>query len=95
MKITSLLASIRYKCVHYNSILLYLYNYHCIHVGNYTLRYPTEQRYRGRKLRTSPLHTRLEVQGACFGETNAYERPMWFTNSHGMPLSHLCFKTVL
>lgn len=53
----------------------------------YTLRYPTEQRYRGRKLRTSPLHTRLEVQGACFGETNAYERPMWFTNSHGMQLS--------
>lgn len=51
-------------------------------LGNYTLRYPTEQRYRGRKLRTSPLHTRLEVQGACFGETNAYERPMWFTNSH-------------
>jgi glycine cleavage system aminomethyltransferase T len=49
----------------------------------YTLRYPNEQRYRGRKLRTSPLHTRLEVQGACFGETNAYERPMWFANSNG------------
>ncbi|XP_061163484.1 pyruvate dehydrogenase phosphatase regulatory subunit, mitochondrial-like [Saccostrea echinata] len=51
-------------------------------LGMYTLRYPNEQRYRGRKLRTSPLHTRLEVQGACFGETNAYERPMWFTNSN-------------
>ncbi|XP_055956518.1 pyruvate dehydrogenase phosphatase regulatory subunit, mitochondrial [Patella vulgata] len=44
----------------------------------YSLRYPGEEHQSGRKLRTSPLHTRLEVSGACFGETMAYERPMWF-----------------
>ncbi|KAK6174464.1 hypothetical protein SNE40_017735 [Patella caerulea] len=44
----------------------------------YSLRYPREDYKTGRKLRTSPLHTRLEVAGACFGETMAYERPMWF-----------------
>ncbi|ESO90301.1 hypothetical protein LOTGIDRAFT_233822 [Lottia gigantea] len=42
------------------------------------LRYPKEDFTRGRKLRTSPLHTRLENAGAMFGETMAYERPMWF-----------------
>ncbi|KAK3086664.1 hypothetical protein FSP39_021587 [Pinctada imbricata] len=47
-------------------------------LGMYTLKYPTEQWNRGRCLRTSPLHTRLEQGGACFAETNAYERAVWF-----------------
>ncbi|GAB1607286.1 pyruvate dehydrogenase phosphatase regulatory subunit, mitochondrial-like [Argonauta hians] len=44
----------------------------------YSISYPTEEYGSSRKLRTSPLHTRLEVAGAVFGETNAYETPMWF-----------------
>ena len=38
----------------------------------------------GRKLRTSPLHTRLLAAGAVYGENSGYERPLWYeTNSEG------------
>ncbi|CAL1532543.1 unnamed protein product [Lymnaea stagnalis] len=49
--------------------------------NHYLLRYPREEYKTGRKLRCSPLHTRLEVAGAVFGETMAYERAMYFTNN--------------
>ncbi|XP_041376900.1 pyruvate dehydrogenase phosphatase regulatory subunit, mitochondrial-like isoform X2 [Gigantopelta aegis] len=45
----------------------------------YRLPYPLVEYATGRKLRTSPLHTRLEGLGAYFGETMAYERAMWFS----------------
>lgn len=47
--------------------------------GAYHLKYPNSQFGSGRNLRTSPIHTQLKVYGANFGETNAYERAMWFT----------------
>ncbi|CAG5136045.1 unnamed protein product [Candidula unifasciata] len=46
--------------------------------NHYLLKYPREEYKTGRKLRCSPLHTRLEVAGAVFGETMAYERAMYF-----------------
>ncbi|XP_055891264.1 pyruvate dehydrogenase phosphatase regulatory subunit, mitochondrial-like [Biomphalaria glabrata] len=46
--------------------------------NHYQLKYPREEYKTGRKLRCSPLHTRLEVAGAVFGETMAYERAMYF-----------------
>ena len=47
----------------------------------YSLKYPTYgmSLYKtGRKLRTSPLHTRLLANGAVYGEILGYERPLWF-----------------
>jgi pyruvate dehydrogenase phosphatase regulatory subunit len=47
----------------------------------YSLKYPTYgmSLYKtGRKLRTSPLHTRLLDHGAVYGENLGYERPLWF-----------------
>ena len=35
----------------------------------------------GRKLRTSPLYTRMLTHGAVYGEILGYERPLWFDNS--------------
>ena len=52
-------------------------------VNHYALKYPREEYKTGRKLRCSPLHTRLEVAGAVFGETMAYERAMYFHNPDG------------
>ena len=46
--------------------------------NHYLLKYPREEYTTGRKLRCSPLHARLETAGAVFGETMAYERPMYF-----------------
>jgi pyruvate dehydrogenase phosphatase regulatory subunit len=50
----------------------------------YSLKYPTYgmSLYRtGRKLRTSPLYTRLLANGAVYGENLGYERPLWFDKS--------------
>lgn len=50
----------------------------------YSLKYPTYGMsiYKsGRKLRTSPLHTRLLADGAVYGEMLGYERPLWFDKS--------------
>ncbi|XP_033755629.1 pyruvate dehydrogenase phosphatase regulatory subunit, mitochondrial-like [Pecten maximus] len=54
-------------------------------IALYAMRFPYEYWETGRKLRTSPLHTRLEVDGACFGETNAYERPIYFARPEDEP----------
>ncbi|XP_059144438.1 pyruvate dehydrogenase phosphatase regulatory subunit, mitochondrial-like [Physella acuta] len=54
--------------------------------NQYLLKYPREEYKTGRKLRCSPLHTRLEVAGAVFGETMAYERAMYFNNPEAFTL---------
>ncbi|XP_052233502.1 pyruvate dehydrogenase phosphatase regulatory subunit, mitochondrial-like isoform X2 [Dreissena polymorpha] len=51
-------------------------------IALYDLKYANSQFSSGRNLRTSPIHTQLKVYGANFGETNAYERAMWFTPKH-------------
>lgn len=50
-------------------------------LGMYRMKYPGQQWKTGRNFRTSPLYTRLKAEGACFGETNAYERPMYFNDT--------------
>ncbi|XP_060599081.1 pyruvate dehydrogenase phosphatase regulatory subunit, mitochondrial-like isoform X1 [Ruditapes philippinarum] len=47
-------------------------------IALYHLKYSYNQFSSGRNLRSSPIHTQLKVSGAKFGETNAYERAMWF-----------------
>ncbi|KAI3388355.1 hypothetical protein SNEBB_007970 [Seison nebaliae] len=47
----------------------------------FSLRYPTYNMAHfntGRKLRTSPLYTRLESVGAMFGEQMGYEKALWY-----------------
>ena len=45
---------------------------------HYTIAWPHEEHASGRPLRTSPLYSRLEKQGACFGSKMGWERPNWF-----------------
>ncbi|XP_033755631.1 pyruvate dehydrogenase phosphatase regulatory subunit, mitochondrial-like [Pecten maximus] len=47
-------------------------------IGAYKLRYPYTHWTKGRKLKTSPIHTLLEKEGACFGDLQGYERPLYF-----------------
>lgn len=48
------------------------YEYH------YKQRYPGQEYQTGRNLRLSPLHDRLQENGAIFGTRNGWERPVWF-----------------
>jgi glycine cleavage system aminomethyltransferase T/glycine/D-amino acid oxidase-like deaminating enzyme len=45
---------------------------------HYALRWPYSEPATGRGLRRSPLHDRLALAGACFGEAMGWERPQWF-----------------
>ena len=45
---------------------------------HYTIAWPHEEHASGRPLRRSPLYSRLEAAGACFGEKLGWERPNWF-----------------
>jgi 4-methylaminobutanoate oxidase (formaldehyde-forming) len=54
----------------------------------YAIRYPYEERQSARKLRLSPIYSRLEENGAEFGEKAGWERANWFRKneasaSHG------------
>ena len=44
----------------------------------YADHFPYRQFETGRNIRRSPIHHRLEEQGACFGEVNGWERANWF-----------------
>ncbi len=44
----------------------------------YGMHWPFRQYETSRMVRTSPLHDRLAVQGACFGEVAGWERANWF-----------------
>ena len=48
---------------------------------HYTMAWPAEEHDSGRPCRTSPLYSRLQAQGACFGEKLGWERPNWFAKS--------------
>lgn len=47
----------------------------------YDISYPGRERSSARKLRLSPLYTRLEELGAVFGEKAGWERPNWFSSN--------------
>ena len=44
----------------------------------YADHFPYRQFESSRNVRRSPIHQRLEENGACFGEVNGWERPNWF-----------------
>jgi len=44
----------------------------------YDNHYPYKQMETSRNLRVSPLHEKLKVHNACFGEAAGWERPNWF-----------------
>ncbi|MFM2070350.1 MAG: hypothetical protein RLZZ623_613 [Actinomycetota bacterium] len=48
---------------------------------HYTMAWPFEEHDSGRPCRTSPLYSRLQSAGACFGEKLGWERPNWFADT--------------
>jgi glycine cleavage system T protein len=44
----------------------------------YAMHWPFRQPETARGVRKSPLHDRLSLRGACFGEVAGFERPNWF-----------------
>ncbi|MDC6448009.1 FAD-dependent oxidoreductase, partial [Alphaproteobacteria bacterium] len=48
-------------------------------LGNlYAMHWPFKQHATSRNQKLLPYHDHLKSRGACFGQTAAYERPMWF-----------------
>jgi heterotetrameric sarcosine oxidase gamma subunit len=47
-------------------------------VLTYAMHWPGRQRETVRNLRRTPFHHALKAQGACFAETQGWERPGWF-----------------
>jgi glycine cleavage system aminomethyltransferase T/glycine/D-amino acid oxidase-like deaminating enzyme len=52
---------------------------------HYQMAWPNREFTTGRGLRKSPLHDRLQAQGACFGAKNGWERPNWFARDGRKP----------
>ncbi|HEY6539431.1 MAG TPA: FAD-dependent oxidoreductase [Ktedonobacteraceae bacterium] len=50
----------------------------------YDISYPMRERSSARKLRLSPVYTRLEELGAIFGEKSGWERPNWFARNEAL-----------
>lgn len=50
----------------------------------YDISYPAQERSSARKLRLSPVYTRLEELGALFGEKAGWERPNWFAANESL-----------
>ncbi|MBM3848122.1 MAG: FAD-dependent oxidoreductase, partial [Verrucomicrobia bacterium] len=49
---------------------------------HYQMAWPNREMESARGIRHSPLHSRLEKAGACFGVRNGWERPLWFATGH-------------
>jgi 4-methylaminobutanoate oxidase (formaldehyde-forming) len=45
---------------------------------HYQMAWPNRELETGRGIRRSPLHDRLAAAGACFGQKNGWERPLFF-----------------
>ena len=54
---------------------------HEIYSTYYDIFYPAQERSSARKLRLSPVYSRLEELGASFGEKSGWERPNWFASN--------------
>jgi dimethylglycine dehydrogenase len=57
----------------------------------YAPAFPYEERPAGRPLRMSPLHQRLQRQGAVYGSRGGWERALWYDGS-GQPQHTLTFR---
>ena len=58
---------------------------------HYKMRYPEQESETSRRLRLSPLHHRLQEQGAVYGSKNGWERPLWFAPDGVEALDQLSF----
>ncbi len=48
-------------------------------LGNlYAMHWPYKQHTTSRNVKLLPYHNQLKSKGACFGQSAAYERPMWY-----------------
>ncbi len=48
-------------------------------LGNlYAMHWPYKQHTTSRNVKLLPYHNYLKAKGACFGQSGAYERPMWY-----------------
>ncbi len=54
-----------------------------VYATYYDVKYPGQERFAGRPLRTSPLYGRLERLGAAFGEKSGWERANWVASNEG------------
>jgi len=59
---------------------------------HYQMAWPNREFQSGRGMRKSPLHARLESQGACFGVRNGWERPLWFASADTRPVMEYSFQ---
>jgi len=49
-------------------------------LGNlYAMHWPYKQHTTSRNIKLLPYHNHLKGKGACFGQSAAYERPMWYS----------------
>ncbi len=49
-------------------------------LGNlYAMHWPYKQHTTSRNIKLLPYHDSLKAKGACFGQSAAYERPMWYS----------------
>jgi len=47
-------------------------------VLTYAMHWPGRQRETARNIRRTPFYHAMKAEGACFGETQGWERPLWF-----------------
>ncbi|MCP4072528.1 MAG: FAD-dependent oxidoreductase [Hyphomicrobiales bacterium] len=59
--------------------------------GIFEMPWPFKEHTTGRPARKSHLHDRLAANGACFGETAGWERPMWFASKGIAPKNEYSF----
>jgi glycine cleavage system aminomethyltransferase T/glycine/D-amino acid oxidase-like deaminating enzyme len=57
----------------------------------YAMHWPFRQPESARGVRKSPLHDRLALRGACFGEVAGYERANWFAPAGIAPEYHYSY----
>ena len=58
----------------------------------YAMHWPHKQYETSRDIRHSPLHERMKVKGACFGEAAGMERPNWFAPPGVAPVYEYSYK---
>jgi 4-methylaminobutanoate oxidase (formaldehyde-forming) len=52
---------------------------------HYQMAWPNREFETGRNIRRSPLHEKLRAAGACFGQKNGWERPLFFALDGSTP----------
>ncbi|MEW6265708.1 MAG: FAD-dependent oxidoreductase [Thermodesulfobacteriota bacterium] len=58
----------------------------------YAIEFPHEERPAARNIKTGPIFDLLKKQGAAFGQTYGWERPLWFAPEGMAPEDKLTFK---